>query len=33
MFTTMVNRLHGQMSMEEIEQLECEILIPQEINM
>ncbi|MBQ8232519.1 MAG: hypothetical protein IJZ34_11420 [Lachnospiraceae bacterium] len=30
MFTTMVNWLHGQMSMEEIEHLECEILIPQE---
>ena len=29
-FTTMVNWLHGQMSMEEIEQLSCEILIPQE---
>ena len=33
MFTTMVNWLHGQMSMEEIEQLGCEILIPQESNM
>ena len=30
MFTTMANWLHGQMSMEEIEQLACEILIPQE---
>ena len=33
MFTTMVNWLHGQMSVEEIEQLGCEILIPQESNM
>ena len=33
MFTTMVNWLHGQMSIEEIEQLGCEILIPQESNM
>ena len=33
MFTTMVNWLHGQMSVEEIEQLRCEILIPQESNM
>ena len=33
MFTTMVNRLHGQMSMDEIEQLRCEIRIPQESNM
>jgi len=32
MFTTMVNWLHGQMSVEEIEQLRCEILIPQESN-
>ena len=33
MFTSMVNWLHGQMSVEEIEQLRCEILIPQESNM
>ena len=33
MFSTMVNWLHGQMSVEEIEQLGCEILIPQESNM
>ena len=33
LFTTMVNWLHGQMFMEEIEQLRCEILIPQESNM
>ena len=33
MFTTMSNWLHGQMSVEEIEQLVCEILIPQESNM
>ena len=30
MLTTMVNWLHGQMSMEEIEQLRCEIVIPRE---
>ena len=33
MFTTMVNWLHGQMSVEEIEQLICELVIPQESNM
>lgn len=33
LFTTMVNWLHGQMSVEEIEQLRCEIRIPQESNM
>ena len=33
MFTTMVNWLHGQRSVEEIEQLRCEILISQESNM
>lgn len=30
MFTTMVNWLHGQMNIDMIEQLACEIMIPQE---
>lgn len=32
MMTTMVNWLHGQMNIEMIEQLACEIVIPQESN-
>ncbi len=32
MFTTMVNWLHGRMVIDEIEQLVCELVIPQESN-